>query len=290
MRKIFFSGLFIIVILMGCSNDEAYNNSLQKGLDYIASEEFQKAEGAFESALDEKKDDVKATVLLNQTKSYQNAMVALEEGELELAVEEAEKVTKEENGSNALVKKAEDILLSIEGLEVTLDELTKEYSLAIEHFEAKDYAQATEIIDVLLAKDLAHPVYQSIKQDIEELQGNIEVVVIANEKAAKEQAEKENAAKIEAEKAAASKAKQAEETKKVEATVNTFNGDMAIQLAEKEYGGGDTGYSYDTEVNYENGVAYYNVRLYSKSMQAEGGSGTLFFVNVFEDGTIVEAY
>lgn len=281
-------------MLAGCSNT-AYNNAIEKGLDYIASEEYEKAESAFELALDEKKKDEKATALLNQTKSYQTAIKALEAGNIQLAVEEAEKVSKEENGSNALVKKAEEIIASTKELQTALDELTKEYSVALEHFEAEEYEQATEAIDALLERDLTHPIYQSVLQDIEKLQDDIQLVAIADEeaakeKAAKEQAEKEKAAKAEAERTAAAKAKKEVEVKKSEPVAKVFTGERAAQMAEEHYGGGDYGYSYDTEVAYENGLAYYIITIYSKSMRADGGSGTLLLAKVFEDGTIYDGY
>src|SRR5699024_3327530 len=66
--------LLILIVLIGCSNDDVYNNSIQKGLDYMASEEYKKAESAFELALDEKPDDEKATALLGQTVNNQESL------------------------------------------------------------------------------------------------------------------------------------------------------------------------------------------------------------------------
>ena len=53
MKKFIMSAFIFVAFLAGCSNDEAYSNALQKGNDYITSEEYQKAESAFELALDE---------------------------------------------------------------------------------------------------------------------------------------------------------------------------------------------------------------------------------------------
>lgn len=70
-----------------------------------------------------------------------------------------------------------------------------------------------------------------------------------------------------------------------------FTGEDAIAIAEKHYGTGDTFYEYDTEAQYDaNKGAYYTVFVKSKSMQLEGGSGTLFTVLVYKDGTVVENY
>jgi hypothetical protein len=46
----------IVIFLAGCSSkaDELYQNSIQKGLDAIAEDNFSKAEGLFEVALEAK--------------------------------------------------------------------------------------------------------------------------------------------------------------------------------------------------------------------------------------------
>ena len=220
MRKILLICLFFIFILTGCSN-EAYNNAIQKGLDYIASEEYQKAEGAFELALEEKKQDIKATALLEQTRNYQAAVKALEDAKLKIATEKAEKVSKETEGSDALIKKAEEILASVRDLQAKQNELTERYELALQQFEAEEYENANKTINELLNTDLNHSLLQPVKKDSEKLQKDIETAILAKEKA-----EQEKAAKEEAERAAAEKAKEEEiET----ATVN-LTADEALRL------------------------------------------------------------
>lgn len=69
-----------------------------------------------------------------------------------------------------------------------------------------------------------------------------------------------------------------------------FTPDQAVVYAEFYYGiDDDTLYLVDEEMYHdENGEMYYNVQLKSKSLVEAGGSGTLFVVRVYEDGTIVE--
>src|SRR5690625_3100706 len=112
MKRVLIICSLILIVLIGCSNDEAYNNAIEKGLDYIASEDYQKAESAFELALDEKTDDEKASNLLKQTISYQEAKKAFEDADFELAEEKSNEVIKLEDYSSALAKKAESILKS----------------------------------------------------------------------------------------------------------------------------------------------------------------------------------
>lgn len=290
MRKLILMTLFAFIVLVGCSNDEAYNNAIQKGLDYVATEEYSKAESAFELALDEKKDDEKATVLLKQTIYYQEVIKAMEEGEYDLAKEKANAVIELDGGSAALVKKSEDAIASIKEFENKLTEVTKDYKNARQQFKDLEYDIAQKTIDGILKKDLENIIFKSVKADIESLQKDIQSSLDAEAKAeeeriAKEKAEAERVAKQEAEEKAAREA----EVKKQESESEAFSADKAIQIAENKYGNdGDTGYSVFDDLEYENGKAYYLVRLYSEEMQAAGGSGTLFLVKVFEDGTIVE--
>lgn len=292
----FLISLFTIFII-GCGNDEAYNNAIQKGLDYIASEEYQKAESAFELALDEKKEDVKASALLKQIINYQEALIAFEKTDFTVVKEKAEIVIKEKEGSDALIKKADAILLSVETLEEELIAFNEQWENALEQFKEKEYKDANKIIEALLNSDLEHPFFHGIKKQAEEVQKDIkfalkkekaeeERVAKVKEKATKERVEKEKIAKEKAEKEAIERA--AVEKAKKEAEENVFTGEKAYQIAKNKYGGGDTGYTYDNEVSYEAGKAYFNVYLYSNVLREEGGLGNLFYVQVFEDGTIVE--
>lgn len=192
MKKMFCSVLFLLIILMGC-NDEAYNNAIEKGLDYIASEEFQKAEGAFELALGEKKDDGKATALLEQTKLYQEALEAFEDANFENATDKAELVMIQTEGSNALIKKAEEILSAIEGLQTTLTEITEKYELAMQYYEENEYEKSTITLEELLSTNLSHPIFHTVQKDVEALQNDIETAVIAKENEEREKAEREAA-------------------------------------------------------------------------------------------------
>ncbi|ANU09409.1 hypothetical protein BBH88_03335 [Planococcus antarcticus DSM 14505] len=189
MRKLFISSLVIFIVLAGCSNDEAYNNAVHKGLDYIASEEYQKAESAFELAIDEKSNDKKATALLDQTVYHQEAIKAMEEGDLDSATEKAEKVINTEDGSSALVKKSKDIVASIEDLETTLAELTEEYEAALKQFENKEYTEANKTVDNLLKHESEQPIFESIKKDVRKLQEDIKLA-LDSEKKAEEETEK----------------------------------------------------------------------------------------------------
>jgi hypothetical protein len=65
---ILFLGLAIILGGCGFKEDEVYQSSIEKGLDAVAEENFNKAEGLFEVALNAKEDNVKAKAYINQVK------------------------------------------------------------------------------------------------------------------------------------------------------------------------------------------------------------------------------
>ena len=72
MRYLTLAGL---LLLTGCGNaeQEAYNDAIQKGLDILNAEQYEKAEAYFEIALENQPDDEKAKAYLAQTKIYREA-------------------------------------------------------------------------------------------------------------------------------------------------------------------------------------------------------------------------
>ena len=86
-RTLKFLKRYVIILslffLAACSNasEEAYNSAIQKGLDVIASENYEKAEAYFELALEEKPEDEKAKAYLKQTKAYSNAEKAFDDND-----------------------------------------------------------------------------------------------------------------------------------------------------------------------------------------------------------------
>lgn len=290
MKKFFFSSLFVIFILTGC-NDEAYNNALQKGLDYIASEEFQKAETAFELALEEKEQDVKATALLSQTLNYQEALEALEEAELEIASEKMNEVTEETEGSQALIKKAEDTLSSIEELQTKLIEITKQFETAMLLFEEEDHETAKKTVDNLLHTDLSHPLFQGISNESEKLQYNIEVSINAKEKAEKEKAEKEKAEKEKAEKEKAAleeeraAAKKAEEQKEESRTRLTSGG--ALELI-KNLGGWSPSATFESVSSMPEWAKDDYYGFYINTNEDESNASMIYYLVDMNDGKIYD--
>src|SRR5699024_3955956 len=169
MRKLCMSVFFILVILVGCSNDEAYQNALAEGIECIKEEEYQEATSAFELALQEKEDDEKATNLLFQTNAYEKALFELEEGNLKKAKKQVNDVMEIEEGSEILIERAEKLLTVITEHESKLTELVESYESVLGNFKKKDFKQANKLIKSILKNDLDDVVDEEIKKDTKSL-------------------------------------------------------------------------------------------------------------------------
>ncbi|KGL41336.1 hypothetical protein BMT55_03320 [Listeria newyorkensis] len=112
MKKLSLVVLSFLLLLAGCGQadtEDAYNTAIQKGLDAIASENYDKAEAAFELALEDKKSDDKAKAYLVQTKAMQEATDAYAKKDYKKTKKEVANVIQEKKGSDALVQKATEL-------------------------------------------------------------------------------------------------------------------------------------------------------------------------------------
>lgn len=125
----------VMIFLAGCSNgsDEVYNNAIQNGLDVLATGEYLKAETYFELALEEKPDSAKAESLLTQTTSFNEALGFFDSESYQEAIEKSEEVMTFEDGSNALITKASELI----------EEINKQLRLIAEEESASEIEQVT---------------------------------------------------------------------------------------------------------------------------------------------------
>lgn len=170
----FFTSIFLVTIfvVVGCGNksEEKYNNAIQKGLDNLAAENYEKATVSFEMALEEKSDDKRAKALLSQTESFDLALESLENGKLEVALENAKSVKKTKNGSEALIKKSNDLLADIEEITIMKTNYQEAYNAANTLFKEGKYTESLEKVNNLLEDEtLGESYYLSIKELSEEL-------------------------------------------------------------------------------------------------------------------------
>lgn len=98
----------ISLFIVGCSNSEVYENSIEQGELALSKQEYEKAAASFEIALDEKKEDKKAKTLLAQTNKMNEALKAMKENRLDEADALFEEVEGMKDGSKTLVRQAKE--------------------------------------------------------------------------------------------------------------------------------------------------------------------------------------
>lgn len=169
--------IIILLFLSGCSttDSEAYNSAIQKGLDTLGIENYEKAQAYFELALEEKPDDTIATAYLEQTQLYSEAKKAFDTSDFETAKVKAEGVAKITEGSESLVMKAREILDKVKNSEVISLNIQKKYNEIISLNDAGELDDALEKTNALLDdSDINDSYVSDIKVNTENLQADIE--------------------------------------------------------------------------------------------------------------------
>lgn len=166
MRYLTLAGL---LLLAGCGNaaQEAYNESIQKGLDILSAEQYEKAEAYFEIALENQPDDEKATAYLAQTQIYREAKDFYDSKEYAEALEKAQQVVDSENGLEGLIAKATAIIEEISAKEDLIDaELDKAKSA----YDSGNIDEALPTIETLLnSEELISTYFSEFKMEGEQL-------------------------------------------------------------------------------------------------------------------------
>lgn len=146
----------LLLLLGGCSSkaDEVYQDSIQKGLDAIAEDNFNKAEGLFEMALEAKESDVKAKAYLKQVQLIIKADNFAKQNKVDHSIHSLDESIKVKEGSKVITAKANDkkeTLLALQGIEKRYNTLlTDAKSLN----KSADYLDSNEKLDELLKADL----------------------------------------------------------------------------------------------------------------------------------------
>ncbi|WP_144550112.1 hypothetical protein [Bacillus sp. X1(2014)] len=195
MKKVLAASLGLIFLLGGCSSktDEVYQNSIQNGLDAIAEDNFNKAEGLFEVALDTKKDDVRANAYVNQVQLILKADDLAKQNKIEAAIQSLDQSTKVKEGSKVISSKSKDIKVKL----TTLQEKQKNYNTRLSDAkklnESGDYQKSNEKLDALLKEDLTQ--FTALKDEAVRIKdSNGEAIKKAEIAQAKKEAEAKAAA------------------------------------------------------------------------------------------------
>lgn len=153
----------LLLLLGGCSSktDAIYQDSMQKGLDAIVEDDFSKAEGLFEMALEAKKEDVKAKAYLSQVQLLLKVDDLIEQNKIDDALQSLDKSITIKEGSKVIAAKSEDkkeILFKLqEDQNIYNAQLTDAKSLN----ESGKYQESNKKLDELLKFDLTE--FPSVK-------------------------------------------------------------------------------------------------------------------------------
>ncbi|MCU5225524.1 hypothetical protein [Bacillus tropicus] len=327
MKKLLMVIGLTFLMLAGCSNGN-FDKAMDEGKTALTNKEYKNALSSFEKALDEKKDDSDAKMLVEQTKVMIEAVKLKEESKVEESIKSFEKVENMQNGNTTLVKQAKEertaLLAILEQKKKYSEQLVKSEEL----INKKNYAEAKDILNKLVSETKDNKNLEEYNKKasglitkIGEAEKNATVAkaektnVATNQKVATEKPQKvepeknqkvttEKPQKVEAEKnqkVTAEKPQKVETEKnekvtteknqKVETgkTQDTFTFEKAKEYIKNEY---KEDYDYTLEnTQVENGKKYYQIRVRTTyKIEGAAGSGFTGVFKVFEDGTIVEVH
>jgi hypothetical protein len=155
----------LLLLLGGCSSktDAVYQESIQKGLDAIAEDDFSKAEGLFEMALEAKESDAKAKAYLNQVKLILKADDLVKQDKIDDALKPLDKSITVKDGSKVIASKSEDKKETL----LTFQENQKNYDVLLTDAtnlnESGGYQESNKKLDELMKADLTQ--FASIKDE-----------------------------------------------------------------------------------------------------------------------------
>jgi len=309
------------LMLAGCS-DGNFDKAMDEGKTALTNKEYKNALSSFEKALDEKKDDSDAKMLVEQTKVMIEAVKLKEETKIEESIKSFEKVENMKDGNNTLIKQAKEERTALLAVLEQKKKYSEQLAKSEELISKKNYAQAKEILNKLVAetkdnKNLEEYNKKAVglvtKMNEEEKTAQNEAAkaqktnVVTNQKVATEKTQKTEAEKnqkVAAEKNEKTEAEknqkvvtekngktEAEKNQKVETgkTQDAFTFEKAKAYIKNEY---KEDYDYTLEnTQVENGKKYYQIRVHTTyKIEGAGGPGFTGVFKVFEDGTIVEMH
>lgn len=302
------------LMLAGCSNGN-FEKAMDEGKTALTNKEYKNALSSFEQALDEKKDDSDAKVLVEQTKAMIEAVKLKEETKIEESIKSFEKVENMKNGNTTLIKQAKEertaLLAILEQKKKYSEQLTKSEEL----ISKKNYAEAREILNKLVAETKDNKKLEEYNKKavglvtkINEEEKNaksesptkaqkptaVTTQKVATEKNQKAETEKnqkvatEKNQKTETEKNQKVEAEKNQKTE-TEKKQNAFTFEKAKEYIKNEY---KEDYDYTLEnTQVENGKKYYQIRVRTTyKIEGAAGSGFTGVFKVFEDGTIIELH
>jgi hypothetical protein len=158
-----------LLLLGGCSskNDAVYQDSMQKGLDAIAENDFSKAEGLFEMALKAKDNDVTAKAYLSQVQLFLKADDSIKKNKIDDAIKSLDKSITVKDGSKVIASKSKEKRETL----VKIKENQNNYNALLTDARSLNasgkYQESNSKLDELLKADLTQ--FASLKEEATKL-------------------------------------------------------------------------------------------------------------------------
>lgn len=176
-KIVIYISLGLLILLGGCSSktDEIYQNSIQNGLDAVAEDNFSKAEGLFETALDAKKNDVTAKAYLTQVQLILKADNLNNKNKIEDTIKLLDKVAEVKDGSKVIVSKAKDKKQKLTAIQEKIEKYNVMLSEAKTLATSGDYQNSNQKLNSLLTDNLTD--FPAIKDEAMKLKdSNLEAI------------------------------------------------------------------------------------------------------------------
>jgi len=189
----------MLLLLGGCSSkaDEVYQDAIQNGLDAVAEDDFSKAEGLFEVALDAKEKDVKAKAYLSQVQLLLKADDFMNETKIAEALQSLDQSIKVKDGSKVIASKAEEKKETLLAFQENQDKYAALLTDAKSLNESGSYQESNQKLEELLQADLTP--FAAIKEEAAKLKEANGEAIRKAEIAQAQKAAQEKAAKAEQE-------------------------------------------------------------------------------------------
>ena len=195
MKKFISVLLLCCIFLVGCKNNNIYNNAMNAGNEAIKNNQYDIALEQFKKALEECENDEKSTILYNQTNNYINALESYNDLEYDESLSFINIIVNESEGSQDLINRANTLKKKVKN-DKTLDYNLKQLTgLAQNYFASGNYDKAIESINSALTLIDNNKIYNIQKEALYNLKSNCESAITNMNKQQEEKSKNELANK-----------------------------------------------------------------------------------------------
>ena len=150
MKNFLYILLLFTLLLSGCKRHDIYENAILEGQKALSNSEYDAAIEQVKIALEERKGDVDAMVLIKQTEKYVTALNYYHELKYSESIKLLNSVINMVNGSDDLINRAE-VMKNVVEDDKQLDTNIKHYTVSAQnYFKSGNYEKALQNINIAL--------------------------------------------------------------------------------------------------------------------------------------------